>query len=438
MVADSLSRIESVSSPTLFSLSDIAEAQGNDDELRHIIANPECSLSLRKLLWDSGRSAIYCDLSGETVRPYIPSPWRQRSIDLFHDPAHPSARVSDRVIRKHYVWPTMHRDISARCKACHVWQRSKISRHDYPAPAQFVLPDGRFKYIHFEIVNPLPDSDGCRYCLTMIDRFSRSSKAVPLKNVEAITVCRAFYDTWISRYGTPEKLITDQGSHFESHLFTALMQLIGCQKVHTTPYHPAANGMIERWHRSLKAAIMCHNDRAWSRYLSTVMLGLRSNVLDTGSSPAEYLYATTLRIPVEFILPEVFSPEPRMFHEEFREHMRKVKPIPIAQKYKRKTFVTKNLESSTHVFLRYTPCRKSLERPYAGPHKILNRISDRVFEMDVNGSSRRVSVENIKLAYFVREDIDNMSQLGLKSHVDENVITPLKTYSRKKNVSFNV
>ena len=68
--------------------------------------------------------------------------------------------------------------------------------------------------------------------------------------------------------------------------------------------------------------------------------------------------------------------------------MRKVKPIPVGQKYKRKIFVFKNLVSSTRVFLLYTSSRKSLERPYTGPHKILNRISDRVFEIDVNGSSR--------------------------------------------------
>ena len=244
VVADSLSRIESVSLSTLFSLSDISDAQGNDDELRRIIADTKCSLSLRKLLWDSGRSAIYCDLSGETIRPYIPSALRQRIFHLFHDPAHPSARVSDRVVRKHYVWPAMHRDISASCKACLDCQQSKISRHNHLTRAQFVVPDGRFKHIHLDIVGPLPDSDGYRYCLTMIDRFSCWPEAVPLKNVEAITVCRAFYDTWISRYGAPEKLTTDQGSQFESQLFAVLMQLIGCHRDHTTPYHPAANGMI--------------------------------------------------------------------------------------------------------------------------------------------------------------------------------------------------
>ena len=56
-----------------------------------------------------------------------------------------------------------------------------------------------------------------------------------------------------------------------------------------------------------------------------IILGLRSKVLDIGSSPAEYLYATTLRIPREFILPEVFSLNPQIFREEVQQHMRKFK-----------------------------------------------------------------------------------------------------------------
>ena len=122
----------------------------------------------------------------------------------------------------------------------------------------------------------------------MIDRFSRWPEAVPLPNIEALTVCRAFVDTWISRYGSPETLTTDQGSQFETRLFTALLQLTGSHRIRTTAYHPSSNGMIERRHRSFKAAIMFHADVDWSRSLPTVLLRLRSHVLDTGASTAEY------------------------------------------------------------------------------------------------------------------------------------------------------
>ena len=57
--------------------------------------------------------------------------------------------------------------------------------------------------------------------------------------------------------------------------------------------------------------------------------------------------------------------------------MRLVKPVPVAHKYKRRVFVFKYLNSFSHVSLR-DHARKALERPYTGPHKILNRISDRV------------------------------------------------------------
>ena len=356
---------------------------------------------------------------------------------MFHTPAHPGAKVTDRVIRKRYVWPGMHRDITNWCKACQDCQQYKVTRHNHLVLAQFVAPDGRFRHVHMDIVGPLPESDRYRYCLTMIDRFSRWPEAVPLKDIGALTVCRAFVDCWISRYGTPETLTTDQGSQFETQLFTALLQLTGCKRIRTTTYHPAANGMIERWHRSFKTAIMCYVDHNWSRFLSTVLLGLKSSVMDIGLSPAEFLYGTTLRIPGEFVLPEDFNPDPEIFLEEFREHMRLIKAVPVGHYYKKRAFL-----------------HKSLERPYTGPHRIIKRTSDRVFEINIDGSSRHVSVENIKPAHFLREDICNSSSRKISSETVNdlnretstdvnketlsNVTPAIKTYSRKKKVQFKL
>lgn len=75
------------------------------------------------------------------------------------------------------------------------------------------------------------------------------------------------------------------------------------------------------------------------------------------------MFGTTLRIPGEFVLPDDFSPNPHVFLEEFREFMRKVKPVPVVQKYKLYVFVFKELASCSHVFLRVNT-KKSLERPY--------------------------------------------------------------------------
>ena len=285
----------------------------------------------------------------------------------------------------------MHRDIAKFCRACLDCQKSKISRHNHVAPAQFVALDGRFKHVYMDIVGPLPVSNGYKYCLTMIDRFSR------WHHIEASTVCCAFVDQWISRYGAPETLTTDQGSQFESQIFTALLRLTGCHRIRTTAYHPAANGMIERWHHLLKAAIMCPADPNWSRSLSTILPCLRSNVMDIGSSPAEFVYGTTLRIRREFVLPDDFTPNPHFFVEELRKHMQSTKPVPVGHNCKKRECLHKDLKSCSHVFLRVGTRKKSLERPYTGPHKIIKRTSDRVFEVEVNSLPRHVSVENILL-----------------------------------------
>lgn len=172
----------------------------------------------------------------------------------------------------------MNADVKAWCKNCIHCQQSKISRHVKQLPAQFVAPGGRFDHLHIDLVGPLPPDNGFRYILTIIDRFSRWPKAVPLADMETCTVARAFFDNWVSRFGAPKVLTIDQGSQFESQPFNALMSLISCRRIHTTAYHPAANGLVERWHRSLKAAIMCHTNREWTRVISTVLLGLHTQV----------------------------------------------------------------------------------------------------------------------------------------------------------------
>ncbi|KAH8266535.1 hypothetical protein KR026_004912, partial [Drosophila bipectinata] len=74
-----------------------------------------------------------------------------------------------------------------------------------------------------------------------------------------------------------------------------------CHHLRTTAYHPQANGMIERWHRTLKAALKCVDPINWSSSLHLILLGLRTTIKsDIGLSPAEMVYGITLRVPGGF------------------------------------------------------------------------------------------------------------------------------------------
>lgn len=140
----------------------------------------------------------------------------------------------------------MDRDCQLWTKNCIPCQKSKIHRHTISPPGTFSVPNERFNHIHIDLVGPLPPSEGFTYILTCIDRFTRWPEAIPISDSKAETVAKAFFFHWIARFGVPEKLTSDQGKQFESELFSELNKLLGIQKIHTTTYHPEANGILER------------------------------------------------------------------------------------------------------------------------------------------------------------------------------------------------
>lgn len=153
-----------------------------------------------------------------------------------------------------------------------------------------------------------------------------------------------FFLNRISRFGIPLRLTSDQGVQFESELFTELNKLLGTHKLHTTPYHPQANGILKRWHRRLKNAIKCHANHRWMETLPTILLGLRCIILENiNASPAELVYGTNLRLPYLFF--EKFKPSLKhdnsTFVERLKDTMNKLKPVPLSNHDKQKSLFIK-------------------------------------------------------------------------------------------------
>ena len=287
VVADALSRIEAIDMPAILDSATIHHAQQSEDNnTDHELATS--SLRLQPLVIAEHR--ILCDTSSGVVRPYIPKNLRRTAFDVTHAPAHPSGRVTSRMIKEKFVWHGIKKDALKWSRECLPCQRAKIHRHACVPPTNIEVPNQRFNHVHLDLI-VIPLVENYRYCLTMIDRFSRWPHAIPLRDMQAETVAFALYSNWIATFGTPLAITTDQETQFESALFTALAQTIGAGKIHTTPYHPQSNGI-------LKAAQMCHPHVPWPQLLPTVLLGLRTAYKeDLHASPAELLYGTTLHIP---------------------------------------------------------------------------------------------------------------------------------------------
>ena len=91
-------------------LNEFAEKQEADEQLKAGRESSNYPLSLKRIQWGPAHTTIFCEITGEAIRSYIPGSLRETVFNMFHKPAHPGSKVTDRLIRQRYVWPNMHRD----------------------------------------------------------------------------------------------------------------------------------------------------------------------------------------------------------------------------------------------------------------------------------------------------------------------------------------
>jgi hypothetical protein len=206
----------------------------------------------------------------------------------------------------------------------------------------------------------------------------------------------------------------------ESQLFHSLAKLCGIQLSRTTAYHPAANGLVERIHRTLKASIMCHADQNWTEALPLVLLGIRTSFkADLLASVAELVYGEPLRIPGELLTPAKHPVDPAYLNTQLRQHMTRLRPVPATRHANPGTFIHKDLINCTQVFLRQDSTCRAFQPPYTGPYQVLSR-KHKMLKLLVHGKPITVSADRVKPAYIFNEDDSGHT---ISKHADTATLT---------------
>jgi len=110
--------------------------------------------------------------------------------------------------------------------------------------------------VAIDVLGPLPETDqGNNYILIAMDYFSKWPEAYALPNQEAVTVAAVFVSQFLSRFGIPGELHSDQGRNFESSVFQEVCTLLAIHQTRTTAQHPQSDGIVERYNRTIEAQL---------------------------------------------------------------------------------------------------------------------------------------------------------------------------------------
>jgi hypothetical protein len=181
---------------------------------------------------------------------------------------------------------------------------------------------GPFEHVHIDLAGPFElrvvaaaprrkthgatraalstQTSGSGYVAIIVDYFTKAAEFAFLPDKQALTVSRAFHDSWLMRYGLPEWLTSDNGTEFAG-AFRHQLERFGIEHVPTSAYHPQSNGAAERLVSTLKSILAAkvagalHN---WPSLLPQIRMEYMQRVHSaTGYSPNRLVFATVPRLP---------------------------------------------------------------------------------------------------------------------------------------------
>ena len=218
----------------------------------------------------------------------IPETLRAIACSIIHNETHLGQHKSVKRAQQMFFWPRMWKDIVNFVKSCKVCQQFKEAGALVYKWQELPPVDRKGKRVAIDLIDMHSSSTGHRYCLTVMDHFSRFIRAYPLRNKSTQSVLKEMTRD-VCIFGTPSLALMDNGSEFTSTEFREFCQQAGINQVTCLPYHPRGNSVLERAHRTLKSVIAMlsrEHPHQWPKHLPNAVKILNEAVhTSLGTSP---------------------------------------------------------------------------------------------------------------------------------------------------------
>lgn len=352
------------------------------------------------------------DSAGSGWKLYVPAEARGSILEWGHKApfsGHGGVDRTTELIKETYFWPGLKnsvREYVERCPSC--LERKSPAKGIAPL-GEVRQPSQPFEVISVDMVGPLPrTSRGHKYMLTCIDHLSRYAEVVPMTGTAAHEVAVALVDRVITRHGTPQYLLTDQGANFTSEIIKSLCTLMGVKKIQTSAYHPQSNGRVERFHRTINTMLSNYvrkDGTDWDKWLPLALMAYNATPHSaTGYTPNYLVFGREIPKPSPFRTEPDFakidqedyigglSERLQEAYREAREESQRCWSANAKQYNKRAREANFSMGQWVYLHCPAVPAgqAKKFYRPWKGPFRIMKVPSPLNAEIELDRGLRKV------------------------------------------------
>eukprot|EP00731_Ephydatia_muelleri_P006003 Em0003g251a len=296
----------------------------NDDLKPYWIRRDEITIESGCLLWG--------------VRVLVPKKLQGRVLEELHK-GHPGASRIKSLARGYLWWPGLDTELEHLAKSCIPCQEVKLTPPAAPLHP-WVWPSLPWQRIHVDFAGPFLGQQ----FLIVVDAHSKWPEVIPMASSTTAARTIEALRLLFASYGVPNQLVSDNGPQFVSKEFADFMAGNAVKHIRVAPYHPASNGLAERFVQTFKKAMSAaRNDGAsLSQKLCRFLLTYRSTPhATTQVAPCELFLKRTIRTRLDAIRPNYSGTvcDKQALQKELHDRHARSREFEIGQKVMAKNFL---------------------------------------------------------------------------------------------------